>query len=719
MAERRWALAPLQGLLLATLVLLAAVGLALWLTLRGPSLGMELKAAGERGVRVVAVSPDGPAAGVLDVGDVIQALSSARGHHQLAGFDPISQPHAEPTFAAYNAYLEKEQAVYHSLQAGPVTLHLESGQRVSLTPADQRPVASLPLAFWLLHLYGALACLIGLSVWVFMPRYWPARLLALSGLGMFLATWQHSLWESRELVLPGALFDVLMRGNHLAMYLLFTTLTALLVIYPRRTPGGRWIIAGVVVVMTALQLNENLQGVDLPLHTFYLPMLLFYPLGLGLMAAQWRLTRSRPTERGALRWVFLSILITMGMGLVVYFLPVALDLPPVAHPSTMVGLVVTLYIGFALGILRYRLFQLERWWFMAWAWFLGGLAVLLVDVAVISASGLNQAEALALAVIIVGWVYFPVRQWLWRRLAASSEANMERHIPAFVESLYTCDPEQVGTLWRDLLREVFQPLSLASADRPVADVALAGNGARLMIPALDDGDGLCLLYGQGGRRLFGRRDKDIAAALVATGSRLYNARRAREAGAAQERGRIMRDLHDDVGGRLLTLIQKAPDPHHAQLARNAMSSLRHAIQALDPNRRRSLRELLEDWLGDSVERLPRNEPLAAVTLPDETDHIELTPRHYVNLRRVLDEALTNALKHGQPGTLRFGLAVEDAGVRLRLSNDIAGCGEANHDPSGYGLGNLRTRMEELNGELILHREPGPPPRFCVEARLTL
>lgn len=69
-----------------------------------------------------------------------------------------------------------------------------------------------------------------------------------------------------------------------------------------------------------------------------------------------------------------------------------------------------------------------------------------------------------------------------------------------------------------------------------------------------------------------------------------------------------------------------------------------------------------------------------MTLPDETDHIELTPRHYVNLRRVLDEALTNALKHGQPGTLRFGLAVEDAGVRLRLSNDIAGCGEANHDP---------------------------------------
>ena len=704
---------------MAALVLLAAMGLALWLTLRGPSLGVELKAAGERGVRVVAVSPNGPAAGKLEVGDLVRALSSAHGHHDLSGFDPVSHPHAQPTFAAYNRYLKKEEAVYRSLQAGPVTLHLDNGERVSITPDSHRSLASLPLAFWLLHLYGALACLIGLSVWVFMPRYWPARLLAMSGIGMFLATWQHSLWESRELVLPGALFDGLMRGNHLAMYLLFTTLTALLVIYPRRTPGWRWIIAAVVMAMSAEQLNENLQGVDLPLHTFYLPMLLLYSSAIVLMAVQWRLTRSRPTERGALRWVFLSVLITMGMGLVVYFLPVALNLPPVAQPSTMVGLVVTLYIGFALGILRYRLFQLERWWFMAWAWFLGGLAVLLVDVAVITASGLNHAEALALAVIIVGWVYFPVRQWLWRRLAASSEANMEGHIPAFVESLYTCDPEQVGVLWRDLLRAVFQPLSLASADRPVTDVSLAGNGARLMIPALDDGDGLCLLYGQGGRRLFGRRDKDIAAALVATGSRLYNVRRAREAGAAQERGRIMRDLHDDVGGRLLTLIHQAPDPHHAQLGRNVMSSLRHAIQALAPDRRRSLRELLEDWLGDSIERLPKSEPLASVTLPDETDHIELTPRHYVNLRRVLDEALTNALKHGEPGTLRFGLAIDEASIRLWLSNRIARSGDDNDDPSGYGLGNLRTRMEELNGELILHREPGPPPLFCVEARLAL
>ena len=67
----------------------------------------------------------------------------------------------------------------------------------------------------------------------------------------------------------------------------------------------------------------------------------------------------------------------------------------------------------------------------------------------------------------------------------------------------------------------------------------------------------------------------------------------------------------------------------------------------------------------------------------------------------------------------IALAVDDAGVRLRLCNDIAESDEADNGPSGYGLGNLRTRMEELNGELILHREPGPPARFCVEARLAL
>ncbi len=718
MTELRWGLAPLQSLLLASFLLLVSVVIAVLLAIREPWLGVTFSPAADQGVRVAELHPLGPAFDKLQPGDFVQGLSSSRGYHDLAGFDPVAQPHAELTFAGYNRFIEEYGDAYESLSGGEVALHLNDGVVVTVVPAPAKPVSALPVRFWLLHLYGGLACLIALSVWVFMPRLWPARLLALSGVGMFVATWSHSLRESRELVMSADWFHALMRINHLGFYVLLVALLILVVIYPRRTPGGRWIIAVAVSAACLVQVNETFQVIDLPLHTFYLPLLMLYMTGLAVMAIQWLQTRHRPTERGALRWVFLSVLITMGAGLVLYYLPVALDVPPIANTTTSVGLAVTLYIGFAMGILRYRLFQLDRWWFMAWAWFIGGLMVLVVDVAVMSLFGISHTKALGLAVIIVGWVYFPIRQWLWHRMAASAEVNMEHHIPDFVEALYACDLKDAQRLWTGLLQDVFQPLSLVHEDSPVEKVKLAGNGARLLVPALGNERGLCLFYGQNGRRLFGRRDCDIASALLSTAQRLFSARLAQEAAAEQERQRIMRDLHDDVGGRLLTLIHRAPEPKYAQMARNAMTALRHAIHALEKERKRSLHELIEDWIGDSAERLPGPEALPPVMLPDESEEILLSARHYVNLRRVLDEALTNALKYGEPGTVTFSASVDADGTRLCLSNLVAKHPRDDEGPSGHGLKNLRTRMRELDGELRVYQEQ-TPPAFHLEAYLPL
>lgn len=731
MAEWRWGLAPLQSLLLASFLLLVSVLAAMLLAVQEPWLGVTFEPAGDQGVRVVGLHPEGPALGRLYPGDLVQGIWSSRGYHDLSGFDPVAQPHAETTFADYNRFLEKYDEAFQALIGEEVAFHvtedtrgagtagIEAGTIVPVVPAADKPVSALPLRFWLLHLYGGLACVIALSVWVFMPRFWPARLLALSGLGMFVATWSHSLRESRELLLPAGWFHALMRMNHLGFYLLLVALLVLVVIYPRRTPGGKWIILSAVIFASAVQVNETLQLTDLPLHTFYLPLLVLYLAGLVVMAIQWFQTRHRPTERGALRWVFLSVLITMGAGLVLYYLPVLLNVPPIATTTTAAGLAVTLYVGFAMGILRYRLFQLDRWWFMAWAWFAGGLAVLLVDVLVMSFFGVSHTKALGLAVIIVGWVYFPARQWLWHRVAASAEINMEHHVPSFVEALYVCDLKDAQSLWVRLLQDVFQPLSLSHEDASVEKVKLVGNGARLLVPSLVDETHLCLLYGQNGRRLFGMRDRNIAEALLSTAQRLFGARLAQEEAAEQERRRMMRDLHDDVGGRLLTLIHRAPQPHYAQMARSAMVALRHAIYALDKERKRSLYELIEDWIGSSVERMPGSRGLPPVVLPGEAEEIMLSARHYVNLRRVLDEALTNALKYGDPDSVTFAACFDAEGTRLCLSNLVAEQQPRDDaGPSGHGLTNLRTRMRELDGELVV-RQDVSPPRFCLEARLPL
>lgn len=712
--------APLQRLMGCSLFLLLAVVLAAWLAQHGPWLGLSLSPDPGRGQWVSAVDERGPLAGHVRPDDLLYGLSASQGHVSLLNYDHGLQPHAMPTYQRYQAYLDHEDQVYAALSGESVTLFFQDAGPVQITPFQQRPLSALPLSFWLLHLYGALACLIGVSVWVFRPGLWSARLLALSGVAMFVATWQHSLWEDRELALPGALFHILMRGNHLAMHVLLGAMMILLVVYPQRLKHSGRIISLLISGIVLVQLNETFQILELPLHTFYLPLLIYYLVGAALIIVQWRCASDRPGDRAALRWVYLSILLAMGVGTVVYILPLALDLPPVVGASTMVGLVITLYLGFAFGILRYRLFELERWWFVAWAWFLGGLAVVLVDLAVVTLFGLNHAHGLALAIIAVGWVYFPVRQWLWRHMAVSAEVSMERHLPGFVEALYTCPGEQVSDLWLQHLREVFQPLAVAFSGRHIEQVQLADNGARLLVPVLgEEKGGISLRYAQGGRRLMGRRDAEIAQALYMTAERINMVRRAKEFGADQERQRIMRDLHDDVGSRLLTLIHQAPGHYYEGLARSTMGALRESIYTLDEQRRFQLDELLATWQDDARQRLAPVGATLECRLSDVIAGISLPPRHYVNLRRILDEGLTNALKHGLASQLDFCVDADEGGMRLLLINDLPPEGQTGSRDGlpGRGLSNIRTRVRELGGELYLYCHVSHSRRFCMEIRL--
>lgn len=720
----RFALAPLQSLLFVLLTLVLAATVAAVVALQPPWLGLTFSDGHREGLRIERVHPGGPSASQLQPGIFVQALIAEGRTFDLRGYPLSSQPHAAPTLAGYHAFLQREGAIAEALQSDDITLVGEDGSQYTVAPARNRTLASLPIGFWLLHLYGTLACMIGVSVWVFLPRRWPPRLLALSGVAMFFATWQHSLWEARELALPAALFDLLMRGNHLALHGLLLSLLLLLVLYPRPLPHfRRWAMIACGGVL-ALLVNENLEWQQLPFHTFYLPLLFYYVLGASAAWLQWRRSKNMPEERGALRWVLLSTLLTLSMGMVVYFLPVMLDIPPVASPSAMVGVVVTLYLGFALGILRYRLFDLERWWFLAWLWFLGGLSVLLVDVAIITWFGLRPAQALGLSVVLVGWGYFPARQWALRRLSAAPATSMEQYMPAFVAALYDCEAEQVRPLWGQLLQQAFRPLSIETVQKAVPEARIAQNGARLLVPDLENPlQAFSLRYSHGGRRLFNPRDEAIARALTATASRINQVREAREHGARQERQRIMRDLHDEVGARLLSLILTAPDEEYRRLSRKALSALRETIYVLDHTRRYALNDFLEDWCADLHERLAPLSCQPEVQLPCTTltaAHT-LTPRQYVNLRRVLDEAVSNALKHGCGTRLRLHATLKGEQLVLSLSNWLSKTAvfdEQDRLP-GRGMSNMKTRMAELSGELHTAFCEGPPARFILDARLPL
>lgn len=720
-------LPPLPLLSLASLFVLLAVACAAGFSVHGPWLGLDARASEERGIEIISVHPAGPLAEKVSPGEHVISIQGQGQPVPLSSYDPAYNPHKAKHFSGYNDYMTYQGRIAAILQSGSITLARADSSSVTVALPASRPVFSLPITFWLLNFFGAMAFLVSTSVWLFKPGYWPSRLLALSGGGFFLATLVHSVWNARELALPRDVFEILMRVNHVGLHLLLASLLALMMVYPARLPAARWLVPVLFALSAVQQLNENLQVWTLPQHTFYLPLAFYYLAGVVTAVVQWRMARYRPLDRGAVSWLFLSILLSMGGGMLVYFLPAMLGYPPVSNLTTMVGIASTLYVGFAFGILRYRLFQIERWWFVAWAWFLAGFLVLLIDLLVVSLLGVNQEYAFTFSLLAVGWLYLPLRQWLWRRLAPSTEVYMEKYLPGFVASLFTSAPDREAAHWRAMLETVFQPLAVESRDDSVEQPRLASNGARLLVPSFSESArSLGLLYSQRGKRLFTERDRDLAKALNAVASRVCNLREARMAGADEERKRIMRDLHDDVGSRLLTLIHTANDRRSVELARGALARLRETIYALDEQRRYYFQEILEEFRIELEDRVtPRGLDIAwHASLPVEP--ISLPPRYFINIRRVLNEAVSNALEHGASGMFTVYFAGTQTDIKIRLENAIAPFGPDNSDDQsavsvfrGRGFHNMYTRVSELDGELSISCSMPPSSRFCLDARIPL
>lgn len=719
--DRQVSIAPLPLLSGILLLGLAVVAVTLALALRGPWLGADFVASSEPGVIVTHVVEDGPAAGILRVGDRVQALRPEGGRARaLNDFAPELEPHTRPTFEAYNAYLATQGRVLEMLDSERVYLRTQR-DTVYIEPATSRPLSTLPSTFWLFHAFGLLALLISSAVWVFRRHEKPAAFLALSGAGFFLATAAHSVWVVRELALPAPLFDTLLRVNHFGLTLLTGGLICLLAYYPTRLPRLR-LLRWSLLALVAYQLNENLQLFNLPWHTFYLPMLVTYAIAAALAFFQWQMARHDPVNRGVLKWISLSVFLSMGGGIALYFLPTLMGQSPYFSQIYISGIGVTLYIGFALGVLRYRLFDLDYWWLLAWVWFLGGVVVVGLDLALVVFLGWGPLEASGVAVLLVAWGYLPLRHWIWTKLTGHSGRAIEDRLPGLAESIVQSrGASSADDRWKETIQSLFSPLTIKRMARPAGEPEIKGYGAEMIVPGIGGSHAYCLYHADGGARLFSSRDVVNVSSLLKVAQRLFRVREAEAEGARHERARIIRDLHDDVGGRVLALIHSAGTERQAELARKALDALRDTIGALDDNESATLEEVLADWHEEAAMRADA----AGVELIWENDcdvrgDAPLTPRQRINLHRVLDEALTNGLRHATPTRVRVRLEISGACLNGRVSNNGLPEELTHRDKlrPGRGLHNMRTRMGELEGELTVGIA-GEVPDHELEIRFTM
>lgn len=171
--------------------------------------------------------------------------------------------------------------------------------------------------------------------------------------------------------------------------------------------------------------------------------------------------------------------------------------------------------------------------------------------------------------------------------------------------------------------------------------------------------------------------------------------------SANERERIYRDLHDDIGAKLLSLAIGAETPRHADIARAALQDLRDVVSRSGRGPQ-PLSFLLADWRNEMEGRLAAAGLALNWHQPDELSDPEVTASAALHLGRVLREAVSNVLRHAGAARVAVAVTERDGGIAIRLEDD--GVGPPPPERSqGRGMRNMRARIEQLQGGIAWER----------------
>ena len=178
---------------------------------------------------------------------------------------------------------------------------------------------------------------------------------------------------------------------------------------------------------------------------------------------------------------------------------------------------------------------------------------------------------------------------------------------------------------------------------------------------------------------------------------------------AEERQRIMQDMHDGLGAQLFSSLSRAERADLSQqdmsdALRGCISEMRLAIDTLS-----SSEDDFEVAFSDFRYRWePQLSALAVRShwrLDRAPDAPALAPHKGLQVLRIMQEALTNVLKHSRAVQVQVRLTWTAALLQVEVEDDGVGLQGAPRANS-RGLHNMRTRADRLGGTLQLESEPG-------------
>ena len=190
----------------------------------------------------------------------------------------------------------------------------------------------------------------------------------------------------------------------------------------------------------------------------------------------------------------------------------------------------------------------------------------------------------------------------------------------------------------------------------------------------------------------------------------------------RERARIARDLHDIVSHHLAVMVIQAgagrlAEPWQAELASERFATIRSAgIQALTETER--LVEMLQadNSSAPRLAQLLSSAQASGAHVIVAPPNLSLSPQIEAIAYRVVQEALTNAMKHAPHATLDLRVTLDADQLAITARNDTAAeISAIARTGSGLGLDGMRDRLRILGGTLAAG--PDALGGFRLHARL--
>lgn len=694
-------LPPLKYLVISSVISFLAISVSLFSVLELPRIGIELRADSDSQLVISNVFPGSPAmeAGIK-AGSVLTGISKdGVSFLSLDSVAVIQDPDVLATFQDLNGFISFIQNVNQIAAANSFYLRLDNDITILITRTDNRQLGWLPGWYWWMLGLATFIFLLAASILGHKPTNRSGQHLFVTGIGLWCASVAYTVYGCRELAgVSASIFYTLIALKHISLGIFAWGGTTLIWQYPTKKKTGilYWAYSFLLIFIWGC---NSFQVIEFPIHTYYfIPYLFPTTVGIYFTLKQYQSARSSPIDKAIMLWICSAIWVSV---LTIYLLHI---LPVLYHQEPISNLVVQfmfscLFVGFGFGVTKYRLFDIDRWWFNTWLIFFLGISILSVDAMLVYLWKINKQDAFSIALLLSFWIYFPLRERLWRFLFKKKRTyEVNDYLAEFV-TLFSSSAEVAdhNEKHKKLFSLIFKPSSIeviANIGHTTLKPKIRKNGLELSIP-IDPSKTLHLSGKDFGNHLFDSNDRGFSETAMSLARKVVEMSIREKQAEANERARIMRDLHDDVGSQLLHLIHGSTDAKAVSRAQDILSSLRLSVIPLHDNKSRKVSDSIDVWVFDIRERLLDVNIAFADFIQIEIDAY-LGVREYINVTRILRELTTNLIKHSYTTSVSVAFSYQGEYLKVRydqISNDC----EPSSFLAGTGLNNIDSRIHEIEG----------------------